>query len=136
MNSLALLAFGIAIQTPPPTAVIREPLLYYASGSTRPLHPNGRSLDSIIEYARRPMVTTVVVRAHTDTVGSTEDNLGLSRERGQWVVDRLVAGGVRPSIIRIDARGESQLARPTADEVDEPLNRHVWVDISVQRPVR
>lgn len=129
MTQVALLLAGALLQTPPPPSItIIEPILYYDSGAITPRELNRRNLESIVEYALRPDVTAVIIKAHTDTVGTEEANLDLSRARGQAVADRLVAEGVPPSIIRIDARGETQLARPTADEVAEPLNRRVWVD--------
>jgi hypothetical protein len=35
----------------PPSFVIVEPILYFASGSARPLHANGRNLEVIRQYA-------------------------------------------------------------------------------------
>lgn len=127
MAAIALLLAGALIQTPPPVRII-EPILYYEAGSITPRPANQRNLDIIIDHALRPGVTEVIIIAHTDTVGSAEANLALSEARGRALADRLVAEGVPPALIRIDARGETQLARPTADEVPEPLNRRVWVD--------
>jgi OOP family OmpA-OmpF porin len=137
MTGLALIIAAV-LQTPPPPAVPRiyEPVLYYASGSATPAALNTPNLEGIHRFARRPDITAVIIKAHTDTVGSAEDNVALSQRRARWVADRLIADGVSASIIRIEARGESQLARPTADEVDEPLNRRVWVDFNRGPPVR
>jgi outer membrane protein OmpA-like peptidoglycan-associated protein len=74
----------------------------------------------------------VLVVGHTDTSGSTEYNQGLSERRSSVVRDALVARGVPASIISTDARGESDLARPTADGVREPLNRRTAVTITFQ----
>ena len=128
MNSFALLVAGALIQTPPPVPVIIEPVLYYASGSTAPLELNRPNLESILTYAHKPEVTAVIIKAHTDTVGSADANLILAERRGQALANLLIADGVSPSIIRIEARGEEHLARPTVDNVAEPLNRRVWVD--------
>lgn len=129
---------AVALQAPPVPVVpaIYEPVLYYPSGSAVPLALNAPNLESIRQYAHRADITAVVIKAHADTVGSDAANVALSQRRGQWVADRLIADGVSPSIIRIEARGESQLARPTADGIDEPLNRRVWVDFSLQPRVR
>lgn len=129
MIQVALLLAGALLQTPPPPSITTiEPILYFESGSTTWRELNRRNLESIVEHALRPDVTAVIIKAHTDTVGTEAANLALSRARGQAVADRLVAEGVPPATIRIDARGETQLARPTADGVAEPLNRRVWVD--------
>ncbi|WP_183251652.1 OmpA family protein [Brevundimonas basaltis] len=65
---------------------------------------------------------------HTDTVGSEEDNLALSLRRAEAVAEALVREGVHWKAIEIHGRGESQLARPTADDMPEPLNRRVNID--------
>lgn len=137
MKGIALI-IAAALQTPPPPVVptIYEPVLYYTSGSIEPLTLNTPNLAAIHRFAGRRDVTAIVIRAHTDTVGSAEANIALSQRRGRWLADRLIADGVSPSIIRIDARGESHQARPTADEIDEQINRRIWVDFNVQPQIR
>lgn len=131
MNSLALLVAGALVQTPPSVPPIIEPVLFYASGSTRPLDQNRRNLETILHFAHKPEVTAVIIKAYTDTVGSAEANLALAQRRGQVLADLLIADGVSPAIIRIEARGESDQARPTGDEVDEPVNRRIWVTLTM-----
>ncbi|MEH6665231.1 MAG: OmpA family protein, partial [Brevundimonas sp.] len=67
---------------------------------------------------------------HTDTSGSAQYNVGLSQRRARTVADALVAQGVSGGVIQLDARGENDLARPTADGVREPLNRRATIDIN------
>jgi outer membrane protein OmpA-like peptidoglycan-associated protein len=76
-----------------------------------------------------PGTCRMLVRGHTDTLGTPEDNLALSRRRAEAVARALVGQGVFWDYIRIEASGETQLTRPSADEVAEPLNRRVTVDI-------
>ncbi|MBG7613678.1 cell envelope biogenesis protein OmpA, partial [Brevundimonas sp. BAL450] len=38
--------------------------------------------------------------------------------------------GVSGGVVQLDARGETDLARPTADGVREPLNRRATIDIN------
>jgi outer membrane protein OmpA-like peptidoglycan-associated protein len=81
-------------------------------------------------YARSGNPTRVLVVGHTDTSGSAAYNLGLSNRRARTVADALVAAGVNGGVISLDGRGETQLARATADGVREPLNRRATVDIN------
>jgi outer membrane protein OmpA-like peptidoglycan-associated protein len=90
------------------------------------------TIDAAVARAQQCNVGTVLVVGHTDTSGSTEYNQGLSERRSSVVRDALVARGVPASIISTDARGESDLARPTADGVREPLNRRTAVTITFQ----
>lgn len=55
----------------------------------------------------------IVIRAHTDSVGTEEDNLVLSERRGRAVLDALVVAGIPAAVLDIDAVGESE---PRANE--------------------
>jgi flagellar motor protein MotB len=85
---------------------------------------------SAAAYARSGNPTRVLVVGHTDTSGSAAYNLGLSNRRARTVADALVAAGVNGGVVSLDGRGETQLARATADGVREPLNRRATVDIN------
>ncbi|HRP10143.1 MAG TPA: outer membrane beta-barrel protein [Terricaulis sp.] len=72
----------------------------------------------------------IVLVGHTDTSGSTAYNQGLSERRASVVRDALVARGVAAGAVTTQARGESDLARATADGVREPLNRRTAITIT------
>lgn len=77
-------------------------------------------------------INTVVVSGNTDTAGSSAYNQMLSERRAKVVRDALIANGVPAGDIRIEANGESNPAKPTADGVREPLNRRSDVVISFE----
>ncbi|MFN3352539.1 MAG: OmpA family protein, partial [Brevundimonas sp.] len=81
-------------------------------------------------YAKSGNPTRILIVGHTDTSGSAAYNVGLSNRRARTVADALVAQGVNGGVISLDGRGETQLARPTADGVREPLNRRATIDIN------
>lgn len=81
-------------------------------------------------YAKSGAPTRVLVVGYTDTSGSAAYNLGLSNRRSRTVADALVAQGVNGGVIALDGKGETNLAKPTADGVREPLNRRATVDIN------
>ena len=119
---------GAATQVPPPPP--RTPLVhgyvYFESGLTR--RPPG-AIDPIAYLASRaPPGSAFVVMGKTDTIGSAEANMGLSRARALLVADALVRAGVDPSAVKVTWCGETWLNKATADEVAEPLNRFVWFD--------
>ena len=70
----------------------------------------------------------VVVSGGTDTTGTAGYNQRLSERRAAVVREALVRFGIDADKIRVVALGESSLARPTADGVDEPLNRRTEVE--------
>lgn len=81
----------------------------------------------------QPGVTRFIIEGHSDTRGPAETNTDLSRRRAENVGLALVRLGVRWDDLDIRWAGERKLARPTADDVAEPLNRRVQIDVR-QRP--
>ena len=81
-------------------------------------------------YARTGQPTRVLVVGHADTSGSAAYNVGLSNRRARTVADALVAQGVNGGVIALDGKGETALAKATADGVREPLNRRATIDIN------
>ncbi|QDH72190.1 OmpA family protein [Brevundimonas sp. M20] len=81
-------------------------------------------------YAKSGRPTRILIVGHADTSGSAAYNIGLSNRRSRTVADALVAQGVNGGVISLDGKGETDLARATADGVREPLNRRATVGIS------
>ena len=67
---------------------------------------------------------------HTDTVGPAEANLALSERRAAYLRDLLIARGVPAGQLSMRGFGEMELARPTADDVPEPLNNRVLINLA------
>ena len=81
-------------------------------------------------YAKSGRPTRVLVVGHADTSGSAAYNVGLSNRRSRTVADALVGQGVNGGVISLDGKGETALARATADGVREPLNRRATIGIN------
>ena len=81
-------------------------------------------------HARAGGATRVHVVGHADTSGSAAYNVRLSQRRAATVRDALIAQGVTGGAITTEGRGETDLARPTADGVREPLNRRATININ------
>ena len=94
------------------------------------LTPESRQIVATIpdEIAKRPAAEIVVV-GHTDRVGSVPYNDALSLRRAERVRDELVTAGVPADRIRVEGRGEREPLVPTPDEVAEPRNRRVEIDV-------
>ena len=80
------------------------------------------------EIARRPVPELVVI-GHTDRVGRLEANDELSLRRAEAVKAMLVRSGIPAAQIETAGRGEREPLLPTADEVAEPLNRRVEINV-------
>jgi outer membrane protein OmpA-like peptidoglycan-associated protein len=102
-----------------------EVLFAYDSDQLSP-----RAYDSIARVARdirhHPR-WLVGVDGYTDTVGSQDYNLPLSRARAQTVADALVHNGIDPRRISVAGFGKTHLAVPTGDNVRERRNRRVVI---------
>ncbi len=121
-----------AAPPPPPAAVCpaSEFTVYFEWDRSNLNQAALETIDAAVNRARQCNVGSVVVVGHTDTSGSTTYNQGLSERRASVVRDALVARGIATASITTQARGETDLARPTRDGVREPLNRRTAVTIS------
>jgi len=119
--------FGAALEAQPPRPV--SFLVYFVTNSDELTPESRQSFDQIkAELAKRP-VPDVIVIGHTDRVGAVEYNDKLSLVRARAVRDALVAAGIPAGHIQEAGRGEREPLVPTADEVAEPRNRRVEINV-------
>ena len=114
----------------PPRPAARQFVVYFEWDSTALSADANNVIAQAAQYAASGRPTSIVVVGHADTSGSAQYNEGLAMRRSRTVADALVARGVNSGVLRVDARGERELARPTADGVREPLNRRSTIDIN------
>ena len=76
----------------------------------------------------RPLPDVLVI-GHTDTVGDAEANDRLSAQRAETVKGFLVGIGIPAVRIRTAGRGERELLVPTDDNIEEPRNRRVEINV-------
>ena len=84
-------------------------------------------LGGVVAEAMRQQPSAVVIAGHADTSGSSDFNMGLSRERVEAVAAYMTAAGIDPSIIVLEWYGEALPAVETGDDVRNPSNRRVEV---------
>jgi OmpA-OmpF porin, OOP family len=120
-------AFGAALEAQPGRPISFT--VYFLEGRDE-LTPDSRALLTKIldEIARRPAPEIVVI-GHTDRVGPVPYNDALSLRRAERVRDELVKVGLAAERIRVAGRGEREPLVPTPDEVPEPRNRRVEIDV-------
>jgi outer membrane protein OmpA-like peptidoglycan-associated protein len=124
-------AFGADAPPPPPPAPQAREFVVYFDWDRSDLTAEARSVvTQAANYARSGAPTRVLVVGYADTSGSAAYNVGLSNRRARTVADALVAQGVNGGVIALDGKGETNLARPTADGVREPLNRRATIGIN------
>ena len=105
--------------------------LYFISGSSEQLTPESiRLLDVIKKTVLRRAAPEVSVVGHTDRVGNLEKNDELALRRAQYVRQIILRYGIgNKDIVTASGRGEREPTMVTADDVDEPLNRRVTIEI-------
>ena len=87
------------------------------------------ALDSFVQFALNKNPAFILITAHTDSSGSFKYNYQLSKKRGEYVRDLLVAAGIDSGIISIVPLGEKSLPVATGDGVKEPRNRRAVIQL-------
>jgi len=73
--------------------------------------------------------TYIYIDGHTDTTGSREYNYDLSERRAEAVAERLIRRNVLPGRLIVRGFGETDPIVRTGDNVNEPENRRVELQI-------
>ncbi|MCB9993080.1 MAG: OmpA family protein [Hyphomicrobiaceae bacterium] len=91
------------------------------------------TLQSVALVLNKYNKTLVDVYGHTDSDGSEEYNLNLSRERAVAVANVIAGFGVDPRRFYVDGKGESQPIASNNTEAGKAANRRVEIQISPLR---
>jgi outer membrane protein OmpA-like peptidoglycan-associated protein len=120
-------AFGTTLQALParPTAFI----LYFITGTDELTPESKAELQNVLAALKDRPQPDVLVIGHTDTVGDLIVNDRLSAQRAETVKGFLVQIGIPAERITTAGRGEREPLVRTADEVDEPRNRRVEINV-------
>jgi outer membrane protein OmpA-like peptidoglycan-associated protein len=104
--------------------------VFYATGSWE-LKPESRAeLDKVRVFLSENPGIKVEIGGHTDNVGSPEDNLLLSEQRAQSVVNYLKELGVEEQSINATGYGESQPVDTNESEEARARNRRTELKIT------
>jgi len=126
--AVSLPMFHDAIAALPPRPV--SFLLYFVTGTDDLTDASKLELGRMLEELRRREVADIVVIGHTDRVGNEQANDELSLARAERVKAEFVAQGIASAErIRAAGRGEREPVVPTENDVDEPLNRRVEINV-------
>lgn len=125
----------VAEAPPPPPAEAPAPAkastftVYFATASAE-LNAEGRkTIADAVAAAKAGQAANLLLEGHADTQGGDVYNLDLSRRRAVVVQEALVKEGIPKNRISLVWYGESQPAVKTGDNVAEPLNRRVVIQI-------
>jgi OmpA-OmpF porin, OOP family len=82
-------------------------------------------IDKVVTFMRKYPATTAVIEGHTDEVGTSADNLQLSRTRAQNVVTYMTNRGIARSRLQAVGYGETRPIADNSTEVGKRLNRRI-----------
>jgi len=121
-------AAKMATQKKEPSAPVSSSgTVYFNFNSAKLSADDIREIKAIAKSAGKKAKFTV--SGHTDTAGSAKMNMALSKQRAVAVRQMLVDSGIAAKNVRIIAKGESDLAIPTEDNVREPKNRRAVISV-------
>jgi len=104
-------------------------LVYFQEATDEFTDESRVEFDRIMAELRQRGAPDVVVIGHTDRVGNDLYNDRLSLQRAERVRGELVRLGLPEARIRIAGRGEREPLVATGDEVPEPRNRRVEINV-------
>jgi outer membrane protein OmpA-like peptidoglycan-associated protein len=104
-------------------------LLYFITAKDELTPESTADLDKVLSDMRTRPVPDIAVTGHTDTVGTGEFNDKLSMQRAERVKGYLTGIGIPADRIQTAGRGKRELLVPTADNIDEPRNRRVEINV-------
>jgi outer membrane protein OmpA-like peptidoglycan-associated protein len=123
----AEIAFAQTPSAPPATNAPESLVLYFDLGSAEVRSQDEALLDQASRLYRDGNPIVMIVAGSADTVGLPERNLLLSQQRADAVLRGLIARGIPAGRFQLVAKGETELAVATADNVSEQRNRRVEI---------
>jgi outer membrane protein OmpA-like peptidoglycan-associated protein len=119
--------YGALLAAQPPAA--RSYLLYFEFNDTQLTPESAAQLDNVIAQAMTRPGNEIVVKGHTDSIGTAQANDQLSLERAQVIRQAIIARGFDPARIYAAGRGSRNPLVPAGDHAAEQKNRRVEITV-------
>lgn len=104
-------------------------MLYFLEGKDELTVDSKAELEKVFSELKRRPLPDIVVIGHTDTVGGLTYNDKLSLARAERLREMLVGLGIPAERVSAAGRGKRELLVPTEDNVSEPRNRRVEINV-------
>lgn len=116
--------------------VARSGEVYFATGEASLSAETLTTLDTLgAFFLRNRRAESIRITAHTDSVGTSEQNLALSQRRGDSVQAFLLQRGIPADKITLSFFGETRPATTNTTEDGRQHNRRATVDVLVRIPM-
>jgi outer membrane protein OmpA-like peptidoglycan-associated protein len=119
--------FGPALEALPGRPI--SYMLYFLEGKDELTDESRAELQKVMAELKRRPLPDIVVIGHTDTVGGLAYNDKLSLARAERMREMLVTMGIPAGQVLAAGRGKRELLVPTEDNVSEPRNRRVEINV-------
>ena len=104
-------------------------MLYFLEGKDELTPESREELDRVFAELKRRPLPDIVVIGHTDTVGGLSYNDKLSLARAERMREMMVGLGIPEERVQAAGRGKRELLVPTEDNIAEPRNRRVEINV-------
>ena len=119
--------FAEALDAQPEEPVVF--IVYFVLGTTELTEESLVTIEEMFELVQRWTEPQLLIAGHTDRVGAAALNRRLAVNRARTVRDLLIERGLSEQVLELTAFGEDSPLVPTADGVQEPLNRRVEITV-------
>jgi len=115
---------------PPPPAAVQMPELFYTIQVSDRSDVRFEPFEPVLQSAlSQGEIAEVIIRAHTDSVGSEADNLALSQRWAEDLKGWIVARGVPASAVTAEGLGESRPLEDVPDGTPSAANQRIDITI-------
>jgi outer membrane protein OmpA-like peptidoglycan-associated protein len=104
-------------------------MIYFSSGADEITAESAAAIEQMKVELKLRAAPQISVIGHTDRVGTVEANDALSLKRARLMRDMLIAGDIPETQIEASGSGEREPLVKTDDEVAEPMNRRVEINV-------
>jgi len=104
-------------------------MLYFLEGKDELTVDSKAEMEKVFSELKRRPLPDIMVIGHTDTVGGLAFNDRLSLARAERLREMMIGLGIPPGRIAAAGRGKRELLVPTEDNVSEPRNRRVEINV-------
>ncbi len=107
------------------TGVLGKGKILFETGSTRIDADSAAVLDNLVSIANRCSNSSIEIGGHTDSVGSDESNMSLSKRRADSVQAYLTEAGVDPARLTTEGYGKNKPIAPNDTDEGRAQNRRI-----------
>ncbi len=129
LTYLPVFSFGQNIATMTTPEVILQEAIYFDFGKSELRPGDDQKLEAIIAELKDNEYVKIRITAHTDSIGSIENNQRLSERRGKSVKTFLVTKGIPDSLLEVGLFGEHAPVAENYTENGRQQNRRATVEL-------